>query len=99
MKENPGRATMALPNGYCGLPLQQSCPHANAHLTCPVFITTPDFLAEQLAQLRTTKDLIITAQAKGHTQLAEMSQRVATNLENIIDTIQQPDTTDADDAS
>lgn len=30
MKENLGRASMALPNGYCGLPLQQSCPHANA---------------------------------------------------------------------
>jgi hypothetical protein len=42
MKENLGRATMALPNGYCGLPLQQTCPHANACLTCPVFITTPD---------------------------------------------------------
>src|ERR1700752_2256607 len=24
---------MALPNGYCGLPLQKSCPHANALLT------------------------------------------------------------------
>jgi hypothetical protein len=79
--------------------LQQTCPHANACLTCPVFITTTDFLAEHLAQLRTTKELIITAQAKGHSRLAEMSHRVATNLENIIDTIQQPDTTEADDAS
>jgi hypothetical protein len=41
-----------------------------------VFITTPDFLAEHLAQLRTTKERIITAQAKGHTRLAEMNQRV-----------------------
>ncbi|MDT5281624.1 MAG: hypothetical protein QOJ20_2819 [Mycobacterium sp.] len=29
-KQHLARATMALPNGYCGLPLQQSCPHANA---------------------------------------------------------------------
>jgi integrase len=78
MKENLGRATMALPNGYCGLPMQQTCPHANACLTCPVFITTPDFLAEHLAQLRTTKELIITAQTKGNTRLVEMNQRVAT---------------------
>ena len=28
-----GHATQALPNGYCGLPVQQSCPHANAPLT------------------------------------------------------------------
>ena len=29
MKQNLARAKMALPNGYCGLPLQKSCPHAN----------------------------------------------------------------------
>ena len=33
MKQNLARAKMALPNGYCGLPLQKSCPHANALLT------------------------------------------------------------------
>ena len=33
MKQNLSRAKMALPNGYCGLPLQKSCPHANALLT------------------------------------------------------------------
>jgi hypothetical protein len=32
-KQRLGRATQALPNGYCGLPVQQSCPHANAPLT------------------------------------------------------------------
>jgi hypothetical protein len=30
MNHNLARAKMALPNGYCGLPLQKSCPHANA---------------------------------------------------------------------
>jgi integrase len=29
-KQRLGRATQALPNGYCGLPVQKSCPHANA---------------------------------------------------------------------
>jgi hypothetical protein len=33
MKQNLARAKIALPNGYCGLPLQKSCPHANAPLT------------------------------------------------------------------
>ena len=33
MKQNLARAKTALPNGYCGLPLQKSCPHANALLT------------------------------------------------------------------
>jgi integrase len=31
-KTRYGIATQTLPNGYCGLPLQQSCPHANACL-------------------------------------------------------------------
>lgn len=26
-KQRLARATQALPNGYCGLPLQQTCPH------------------------------------------------------------------------
>jgi hypothetical protein len=33
VKHRVGLATQALPNGYCGLPLQQTCPHANAPLT------------------------------------------------------------------
>jgi hypothetical protein len=28
-KQRLGRATRALPNGYCGLPIQKTCPHAN----------------------------------------------------------------------
>jgi len=27
-KQRLGRATQALPNGYCGLPVQKTCPHA-----------------------------------------------------------------------
>jgi len=29
-KQQLSRATQALPNGYCELPLVQTCPHANA---------------------------------------------------------------------
>jgi hypothetical protein len=29
-KQRAGRATQALPNGYCGLPMVKTCPHANA---------------------------------------------------------------------
>ena len=32
-KHRLGRATQALPNGFCGLPVQKTCPHANALLT------------------------------------------------------------------
>jgi hypothetical protein len=39
-------ATQALPNGFCGLPVQKACPHANACLACPMFLTTVQFLSE-----------------------------------------------------
>jgi integrase len=32
-KQRLGRATQALPNGFCGLPAAKTCPHANAPLT------------------------------------------------------------------
>ena len=43
-KENLARAKQTLPNGSCGLPLQQTCPHPNACLTCDSFLTTVEFL-------------------------------------------------------
>ncbi len=33
VKTRYGIATQTLPHGYCGLPVQQSCPHATALLT------------------------------------------------------------------
>ena len=36
LKNQLARAKMALPNGYCTLPLQQRCEVANACLTCPI---------------------------------------------------------------
>ena len=57
-KTRYGIATQTLPNGYCGLPLQRSCPHANACLTCPVFLTGPEFLPELREQRRRTLALI-----------------------------------------
>lgn len=99
MKENLGRVTMALPNGYCGLPLQQACPHANACLTCPVFVTTPDFLSEHLNHLRSTKRLIAQAETAGQTRVVEMNRHVAANLESIIGTIQSTGDGSSSDAN
>jgi integrase len=88
MKQNLARAKMALPNGYCGLPLQKSCPHANACLTCPLFITTAEFLPQHRKQLDHTRTLITGAETDGHTRLAEMNRTVETNLLTIITTLE-----------
>jgi site-specific recombinase XerD len=87
-KQHLSRATQALSNGYCGLPLQQSCPHANACLTCPVFITTPEFLPQHREQLEMTRGIIERAQQRGQLRLIEMNQRTADNLTKIIGSLE-----------
>ena len=90
-KTRYGMATQTLPNGWCGLPIQKRCPHANACLTCPMFVTTAEFLPRHQAQHRATLQLINTAEAAGHARLAEMNKQVAANLEKIITVLQVSD--------
>jgi integrase len=83
-KTRYGIATQTLPNGYCGLPVQRQCPHANACLTCPVFITGPEFLPELREQRHRTLTLISTARDNGHARVTEMNEQVAANLDRMI---------------
>ena len=83
-RQRLGRATQALPNGFCGLPLARTCPHANACLTCPLFVTTAEFLPQHRAQHATTLEIISVAEARGQTRMAQMNRQVAGNLEKII---------------
>jgi integrase len=98
-KTRYGIATQTLPNGYCGLPVQKSCPHANACLTCPVFITGPEFLPELREQQRRTLTLIKVSTGKGHTRVTEMNQQVLTNLDRMISEVEKAEPQDAIDAS
>ncbi len=96
-----GIATQTLPNGYCGLPVQKSCPHANACLTCPVFVTGVEFLPQLREQHRRTLTLLTEAKSCGHTRVAEMNQQVLTNLDRMIGELEADQTDDrqAADAS
>jgi integrase len=89
MKERIARAKQTLPNGYCGLPLQQSCPHPNACLTCDHFLTTEQFLPVHREQLAETERLIGTAIEQGSERKREMNETVRMNLLRIIDSLQQ----------
>ena len=84
MLEQLSRATQALSNGYCALPLQNSCPHANACLTCDSFTTSVEFLPVLIGQLGNHREMIATAEANGHRRLAEINRVPALNLERII---------------
>jgi hypothetical protein len=88
-KTRLGMATQTLPNGYCGLPIQKSCPHANACLTCPVFVTGPEFLPELREQHHRTLTLIEAASSKGQTRVAEMNQQILTSLHRMITEIEK----------
>ena len=88
-KENLARAKQTLPNGSCGLPLQQTCPHPNACLTCDHFLTTPEFLAVHREQLGRTRELLTTARERGQQRLIDMNEPIELNLVRIIDGLQR----------
>lgn len=83
-KQRISRATQALPNGFCGLPVQKTCPHANACLTCPMFLTTPQFLPQHHEHRQQVLQIITAAEARGQQRLAEMNHQVLDNLDHII---------------
>jgi hypothetical protein len=100
-KENLARAKQTLPNGYCGLPLQQSCPHPNACLTCDHFLTTEEFLPLHRDQLERTERLLADAERNGNRRLVEMNTPVKLNLVRIIEgleALQSHEQEKADDA-
>ena len=84
VKHNLNRVRDSLPNGYCGRPSQQDCPHPNACLTCPDFQTTPVFLEIHRRQAETNRTLIAQADANGQQRLSGNLRRVQDNLERII---------------
>ncbi|QFZ18513.1 hypothetical protein EKG83_14455 [Saccharothrix syringae] len=77
-----GRAKQTLPNGYCGLPLIRNCEHANPCLTCPMFLTAPEFLPHHREQRGRTLKIIETAKAAGHIRIAEKNTKILDNLDN-----------------
>lgn len=80
----------ALPNGLCALPAKiGSCPHANACLTCTHFRTSIDYLESHKKQLEETEKIVETAKEKGWQRQLEMNEKVADNLRNIINGIEE----------
>jgi site-specific recombinase XerD len=85
MKERIARARQALPNGYCGLPLVQTCPHPNACLSCDSFLTDGSFRSVHEQQLEQTGELLASARDKGNLRLVEVLERDHTSLARILE--------------
>lgn len=83
-----GNAVQPLSNGWCGLPIQQECPHANACLDCDNFITGPEFLPVLKQQHGEHARFVSDAERNGAFRLVEINKRPMKNLERIIATIE-----------
>ena len=84
IKHHLSRIEASLPNGFCGRPPKQDCPHPNACLTCPDFQTTVEFLPTHRRQADETRELIGAAEADGQRRLADNHRVVLGHLERII---------------
>jgi hypothetical protein len=84
MKERIARAEQALPNGYCGLPLVQSCPHPNACLSCENFLTDNTFRQIHERQLADTLSLRERAQQNENARLVELLEGDERSLRQIL---------------
>jgi ferredoxin len=96
MKERIARAKQALPNGYCGLPLVQSCPQPNACLSCESFLTDGSFRAVHDQQQAETRRLLDKARKQGNVRLVEVLERDEHSLSRILEGL---DAIEADHAS
>ena len=85
MKERIARAKQALPNGYCGLPLVQSCPHPNACLSCDNFLTDSSFRPVHEQQLADTQALRERARQHENARLVELLEQDERSLHRILD--------------
>ena len=96
MKERIARAKQALPNGYCGLPLVQSCPHPNACLSCESFLTDGSFRAVHQQQQAETRRLLEKARKQDNARLIEVLERDEQSLTRIIEGLDQIEADHAD---
>jgi hypothetical protein len=88
-KEQIARAKQSLPNGWCGLPLQQTCPHPNACLTCSAFLTDQTFLPQHREQLTRAERLIELGAQNGNQRLVEINEADRVSLVAIIERAEQ----------
>ena len=96
MKERIARAKQALPNGYCGLPLVQSCPHPNACLTCESFLTDGSFRPVHQQQQAETRRLLEKARKNNNVRLIEVLERDEQSLNRILEGLDQIEAEHAD---
>lgn len=78
-----------LPNGYCGLPVTQTCSKGNACLTCGDFRTTQEFLEQHQEHRERILKVIDKAQANNWQRQIQVNSDILQNLDKIIDALEE----------
>ena len=84
LKHQLARAKQTLPDGECGLPIQQRCPHPNACHSCPHFLTDERYRPVLEEQLARAEQRVADAEHDGHERLAEINRPDVLDLRRII---------------
>ena len=84
LKHQLARAKQTLPDGECGLPIQQNCPHPNACHSCPHFLTDERYRPVLEEQLTRAEQRVADAERAGHERLAEINRPDVLDLRRII---------------
>jgi integrase len=84
LKHQLARAKQTLPDGECGLPIQQNCPHPNACHACPHFLTDERYRPVLEEQLTRAEQRVADAERAGHERLVEINRPDVIDLRRII---------------
>jgi integrase len=84
LKHQLARAKQTLPDGECGLPIQQSCPHPNACHSCPHFLTGERYRPVLEEQRARAEQRLADAERAGHERLAEINRPDVLDLRRIL---------------
>lgn len=91
LQENPKVHTLAYDDhintpiyGYCGLPLDQDCPHWKACYTCPSFVARREQLPDYIRVRDLLREKQARAEQKGQTAMVDQFKQQADSLEAII---------------
>ena len=84
LKHQFARAKQTLPDGECGLPIQQNCPHPNACHSCPHFLTDERYRPVLEEQLARAEQRVGDAERAGHERLVEINRPDVIDLRRII---------------
>jgi integrase len=92
LQTNPNAHTLAIPDdhintpiyGYCGLSLDQDCPHWKACYTCPSFVARRELLPDYINVRDLLRDKQARAEDKGETALIDQFKQQADSLDTVI---------------